>query len=39
MDASGAIRMTAGELFKLDENEGFVDQKEMQQQQLEAQQS
>jgi hypothetical protein len=44
MDGAGLIRMTAGELFKLDDNEGFVDQQEeqqqqQQQQQLEAQQS
>ncbi|WIA31318.1 hypothetical protein OEZ86_002220 [Tetradesmus obliquus] len=35
--SSGVIRMTAGELFKLDENEGFVDQQ--QQQAVEVQQS
>jgi hypothetical protein len=37
--SSGIIRMSAGELFKLDDNEGSVDQQEQKQQQLEAQQS
>ena len=37
--SSGVIRMTAGELFKLDENEGFVDQQQQQQQVVEVQQS